>query len=86
MEATPLLAVALLLIGTLPLAAQGQSLPLSPAETPEPPQEEEPHPWTYDMGVRFSGSQAAYSNWQEGGETMKADPKGSKEYFGKVNA
>lgn len=67
MEATPLLAVALLLIGTLPLAAQGQSLPLSPAETPEPPQEEEPHPWTYDMGVRFSGSQAAYSNWQEGG-------------------
>ncbi|MFW5830269.1 MAG: peroxiredoxin [Planctomycetota bacterium] len=26
------------------------------------------------------------ANWQEGGETMKADPKGSKEYFGKVNA
>lgn len=25
------------------------------------------------------------ANWQEGGETMKADPSGSKEYFGKVN-
>lgn len=25
------------------------------------------------------------ANWQEGKPTMKADPKGSKEYFGKVN-
>jgi peroxiredoxin (alkyl hydroperoxide reductase subunit C) len=26
------------------------------------------------------------ANWQEGGATMKADPKGSKAYFGKANA
>ncbi len=61
--------VLLLIMGMtsmLPLAAQGQSLPTT-SDEPEPPQEEEPHPWTYDMGLRFSGSQAAYSNWQEGG-------------------
>ncbi|PEN09575.1 hypothetical protein CRI93_02255 [Longimonas halophila] len=58
--------ITMLLMSVLPLVAQGQSLPTAPDE-PDPPQEEEPHPWTYDMGLRFSGSQAAYSNWQEGG-------------------
>lgn len=56
---------ALLLIGAIP-CAQAQSLP-GPPEEPDPPEEDEPHPWTYELGTRFSGSQAAYSNWQEGG-------------------
>lgn len=52
--------IVVLLTGIGLSSAVGQSLP-------DPPEEETPYPWTYDVGLRFSGSQAAYSNWQEGG-------------------
>lgn len=65
----PLLAALVVLTTCLSLTAipvSAQNMPSPPSE-PEPPNEEEPHPWTYELGTRLSGSQAAYSNWQEGG-------------------
>ncbi len=64
------LTLMLFAIPLLPLdtstSAVGQNMPSPPSE-PTPPDEDEPHPWTYDLETRFSGSQAAYRNWQEGG-------------------